>query len=290
MEATDKELMERFVGEYDNPNTRTSYKKALDDFEEYAKNAVNGTNVVIFLMPHVELRQIIKDWLWEKGRLRNSTLRHHLSILSGFCSWLILEGYRNHNPALRIKLPDRQRRKKAVYPTTQLADRLILHITTAGDKKSLRDVLVVRTLRESGVRSAELTSLTPADIDGMILHVRSGKGGKERITLVSERTSELLQTYIERREIDKNAPVFKISRPGIWAMLERRSNEAGFTEFETKQCKSPHAWRHLFATEMLSKKVPDYLVKMMAGWSDGNKDMLTRYTIQDQLVPELVSG
>ncbi|MFL5244133.1 MAG: tyrosine-type recombinase/integrase [Gemmataceae bacterium] len=62
------------------------------------------------------------------------------------------------------------------------------------------------TCYAGGLRLGEVCHLQVTDIDSArkVIHVRSGKGGKERLTLLSPRLLEVLRSY------------WRLARPSVW--------------------------------------------------------------------------
>lgn len=107
----------------------------------------------------------------------------------------------------------------------------------------------------AGLRVSELVHLKPEDIDGKrsMIHVRGGKGKKDRYTVLSEVVLEALRTYW--KEFRPRTWLFEGYHPGkqisirsAQAVFEQACQKAGIR----KQV-SIHSLRHAFATHLLEQ-------------------------------------
>jgi site-specific recombinase XerD len=123
------------------------------------------------------------------------------------------------------------------------------------------------TMYASGLRSGEVIRLKITDIDSrrMLIHVRSGKGGKDRYALLAHRQLAYLRTY------------YRVARPQTWLfpgktreghisydrireVFHVSAKRAGITKKVT-----PHILRHSFATHMLELGTDVMMVKELLG-------------------------
>jgi integrase/recombinase XerD len=130
----------------------------------------------------------------------------------------------------------------------------------------------------SGLRIAEAVSLQVSDIDSkrMLVHVRQGKGGVDRYSVISERMLRILREY------------WKLQRPQSWLFPSFRPEEhihpatirhichdacrmAGITKRIT-----PHILRHSFATHLLESGTDTRVIQVLLGHK--RIDTTARYT------------
>ena len=120
-----------------------------------------------------------------------------------------------------------------------------------------RNLLLMRIMLDAGLRLSEAINLKWADLDLMTgkLHVKQGKGGKDRILWLGEPDLEALRHWRERQaQVVGHAPehVFttldgKPLQPRyVQAMVARYAKRAGIAKRVT-----PHTLRHTFATDLL---------------------------------------
>jgi integrase len=89
-----------------------------------------------------------------------------------------------------IPVPKRQRRMPIVLSVEEV-ERLI------ASARNLMHRTMLMMLYATGLRRAELSHLKVSDIDGerMVIHVRQGKGGRDRDVLLSPKLLETLREY-----------------------------------------------------------------------------------------------
>jgi integrase/recombinase XerD len=123
------------------------------------------------------------------------------------------------------------------------------------------------TCYAAGLRLGEACHLRVQDIDSqrMVIRVRAGKGGKERLTVLSPRLLEVLRAY------------WRLARPSVWlfpgatparpvaldtarSVFHRASAQAGLPRGYT-----PHSLRHSFATHLLDAGTDLVMIQNLLG-------------------------
>jgi site-specific recombinase XerD len=119
---------------------------------------------------------------------------------------------------------------------------------------SLKYKAIIATTYSAGLRISEVCTLGVTDIDSkrMLIHIRGGKGKKDRYVMLSEQLLVLLRQYyraLPRRGIylffgqDPNRP---ISISAVHRVLKKAVKRAGLSKKV-----SMHTLRHCFATHLL---------------------------------------
>jgi integrase/recombinase XerD len=119
-----------------------------------------------------------------------------------------------------------------------------------------------------GLRISEALNLKPADIDSrrMMIHIRSGKGKKDRITLLSGRLLALLREYY--RLYKPSGYLFEGQMGGQYSersaqeVLKVAARKAGITRHVTL-----HTLRHSFATHLLENGADLRYIQSLLGHS-----------------------
>jgi site-specific recombinase XerD len=123
------------------------------------------------------------------------------------------------------------------------------------------------TCYAAGLRISEACQLRVGDIDSrrMIVHIRDGKGGKERFSLLSPRLLGVLRSY------------WRIDKPKDWLFPGRKAGQALDPHsvrrvFHKARAKAgigkyctPHSLRHSFATHLLEAGTDLVLIKTLLG-------------------------
>jgi len=157
---------------------------------------------------------------------------------------------------------DRPRKKERlpVVISKEEVKRLIDTIT------NIKHKCIVQLLYSSGVRRAELLSLKVADIDSkrMVIRVVDGKGGKDRLTLLSPVVLENLRDYFRihrpKEYLFEGARGGQYSATSVLKILKKAAREAGIKERIT-----PHTLRHCFATHLLEAHTDLRYVQALLG-------------------------
>jgi site-specific recombinase XerD len=134
----------------------------------------------------------------------------------------------------------------------------------------LKHRAIVMTAYGAGLRISEACSLQVGDIDSdrSLIHVRKGKGGKERYVMLPTRLLTTLREYwrLERPPGPYLFPGRKPERPigaeGVRAALRKAVKKAGIGKHVT-----PHCLRHSFATHLLEDGVDIRVIQALLGHS-----------------------
>ena len=119
----------------------------------------------------------------------------------------------------------------------------------------------------AGLRVAEVANLKVSDIDStrMLIRVEFGKGGKDRLSLLSPRLLSLLREWwLVERPATWLFPGQDPLQPMSTRQLHRAVEEAETTAGITKRV-SPHTLRHSFATHLLEQGVDIRVIQVLLG-------------------------
>jgi integrase len=136
--------------------------------------------------------------------------------------------------------------------------RAVLDAIPAKSNTGIRLRALVAVLYGSGLRVGEALDLRPSDVRGTQIHVRAGKGGKDRVVGIDPASLALLQVWTERRAalgVDGRAPLFCGfgSRAGEpWDQREVRRALARVGSLVGLERLHPHSLRHSHAVRAAS--------------------------------------
>lgn len=214
----------------------------------------------------------------EKNRgISNATLENLRANLSAFFQWMTVEDIIGKNPCMSIKpikIKDEVR-----FPFSSVEMDLIRSAC-----KTQKERALVEFLASSGVRVSELSSMEIGDVDiqTLTVHVKHGKGGKERTTYINEVAKEHLTKYIDNRE-EKGTHLFyngwhrQLSSDGIRYILKQIGKRAGVGNVH------PHRFRRTFATGLAMRGMQIQEIQRLLGHS--NLDTTMEYVcVNDEKV------
>ena len=268
--------------------TRVLYTSILEEYRAFSCGP--DDDLVGALTPSL-LRSYEVHLLDTKGE-DPRTVNLHLSVLSGFCRFLMKDGRLKANPARVITRPKMEKRLPEFYREDSMAEYFRqtesccaeenLELISGRDKVS-REVysrrlarLIVSVLYSTGIRRSELIGLNIGSVDfsRKTLKVR-GKGDKTReIPLVPSLCKEIslyLQSVesMEGRARAASEPL--LVTPGgarLYPVFVDRTikGELGQVGSITGR-KSPHVLRHSLATELLNEGADLNSIKELLGHS-----------------------
>jgi integrase/recombinase XerD len=167
-----------------------------------------------------------------------------------------------HDWAL-TKLPFQKRPRK--LPTVLSSEEMTRFLASIPDGK-MRAVLV--TAYAAGLRVFEVVALRVRDIDNkrMVLRIGEGKGGKERLVMLSPKLLELLRVYW-KAEHPRGEWLFPGRDPGqhisirsVQLACQIARESAGISKHITM-----HTLRHSFATHLLEAGTNVCTIKLLLG-------------------------
>lgn len=213
----------------------------------------------------------------EQSQLSSSSLQRHLTSIRQFMKWAEQNNYLVFNPAHDLQL------KRQPRPLPGMIDIEIINqiIDQPQPEKSieqqlwLRDKAILELLYSSGLRLAEIQSLTIHDIDftRQLLRV-TGKGNKTRIVPFGGKARESLIEWLKVYRIWQGD-----FRADSHVFITQRGNAITPRQIENRvklQAQRagvnvdlhPHLLRHCFASHMLSNSGDLRAVQEMLGHSN----------------------
>ncbi len=142
-------------------------------------------------------------WLWTYRKknghpLGITTQRARLGGVMNFFAWLCKQHAIEANPASEIELP-RPGKRLPVEALTVTEVEAVLSQPAIVDPLGLRDRAILELFYSTGIRRAELVRLEVADLnrEKRLLHIRQGKGRKDRVVPVGHRALRWVEKYLE---------------------------------------------------------------------------------------------
>ena len=133
--------------------------------------------------------------------------------------------------------------------------------------------VILMTLYGTGLRREELCRLKVTDVDSqrMVIHVRQGKGNRDRDVPLSPRLLEVLRAYWKWRKPKTYLfPSYYVSRQEkpitshtVWNAVSVAARRAGI-----RKKVSPHLLRHSWATHLLERGTDLKTIQVLLGHVD----------------------
>jgi integrase/recombinase XerD len=204
--------------------------------------------------------------------LAYGTQHGRLVAIRGFFKWLARNNIILSNPASDLDLPRRQRRLPAHVLTVAEVEKTMTTPNTR-EPLGLRDRAILEVLWATGMRRIELVGLDLYDVDveRQTVHIRHGKGNKERYVPVGERALAWVEKYVDvvRPELfvgDSEQALFltrlgeRMEPDSLTERVRRYVRESGVGK--KGAC---HLFRHAMATMMLEAGADIRFVQEMLG-------------------------
>lgn len=251
-----------------------------------------------FLGPDTEIDKVsLQDLRFCVGSLSAqkfsvATINRFIASLRALFSYSQKFGRLKVNPALEIKTLKAPKHLPNFMTGTEVDA-----LCSAPQKNELlwasRDKAIFEMLYSSGCRVAELASLKLGDFSaGGKSAVVKGKGKKDRIVYFEDDALAALKDYLAERKalllrlklpgqkaLFVNKKGGQLSTRGIRWIVSRYSGPEG-----TNRHVSPHAFRHTFATSMLSSGADVRVVQEMLGHSSISTTQRYTHVTTQQLI------
>jgi site-specific recombinase XerD len=237
-------------------STKRAYVRTIEDLARYFKRSPDQ-------LEPTHIRQY-QAYLFRDRKLSPNTINQRTGALRFFFitvlrkSWSIAD----------TPYPKRNFRLPKVLSQSQVA-KLIEAATTPFYR------MVLMTLYATGLRRAELARLKVTDIDSerMVIHVKGGKGHKDREVMLSPKLLEELRLYWRSLRRKPRTWLFPgnrwhtaerpIDTKVVWHACREAAKRAGLgTDIH------PHTLRHCFATHLLEAGADLRTIQLLLGHHD----------------------
>ena len=267
-----------------NASTHTlrNYRSDLEQFRDYLRIPDRRGRVPEPSLQDVD-HLVIREYLGHlySKNLQKISVARKLAALRSLFKFCVREGLLEDNPARLVRTPRLPQRLPTV-PTVEQVNRFLdacAELPITGRRRPVsaerdararriirRDRALLELLYASGLRAGELVGLNLRDIDRreQMLRVR-GKGRKERLVPFGSKAAEALDRYLEAREeilLGAKRGAAGAGREAVF--LNQRGGRLGTrslrqlvkkyaARFDPNWNLHPHAFRHAFATHLLSE-------------------------------------
>jgi site-specific recombinase XerD len=159
------------------------------------------------------LLQDYRSYMQTVKNRKPATINKALATLKTFFSWATDAGHVDANPALKVKMKRVQQTHAPKWLNDAEMNRLLYAVEgQKNDFKRARDVAIVRSMLDAGLRVEEVSKLRiqDADFKGETVNVVNGKGGKYHSVPMTKELRKVLKTWMACR-VDSNKPAHQAS-------------------------------------------------------------------------------
>ena len=263
-------------------NTLQSYRNDLIKFESFLSKG----GKTVLNADHLTILSYLSNLL-DNG-FSSKTISRNISSMKSFFKYLISSKHIDVNPTANIDSP-----KSGLFlPTTLDVDEVdkILNSPIETHYIELRDKAILYMLYATGMRISELVNLAKHNLDLNRGSVKVfGKGGKERLIPLSEKSVEMLNKYLsssrdilckdrDHMNIFLSTHGRQITRQSIWHRIKVYIKREGI-----KKEVYPHTLRHAFATHMLNNGADLRSVQLLLGHADLSTTQIYTHVAQSEI-------
>jgi site-specific recombinase XerD len=216
--------------------TRRAYGRDLRDFARwYGARPLEKIDV-----------RVLSDWIAQLGgrrpggKLSQRTIARKVAALRAFIRFTLGP---EHVPDLPF--PTRGARRLPDAPKAREIEELIESFD-GDDPLAMRNKAMVELVYSAGLRASEAVGLDLGDVDfeQELVHVRNGKGAKDRVVPLGERAGALVATYLH----DARPQLVSGAQNALFVSTRgKRLDTSTFRRITPH----PHRLRHSFATHLV---------------------------------------
>ena len=248
-----------------SPHTLNAYRKDLQSFAFYCKSQYQLSNLAQVEYP------IIREWIVHLSStgLKSQTINRKCSTLNSYFRFLQKIGDIDQSPMQFHR--QLKTTPKLVVPLTEKEFFEVTEMYDLSHFEGSRDALILELLYTTGMRRAELLSLTLDAIDRSRRQLQVvGKRNKTRIIPLLPKVISQMDGYLAHRNKIKKAIGSK------WLFINQKGKELNpshiykcvknyLSKVSTKEKVSPHVLRHTFATHLLNRGADINSIKEILG-------------------------
>jgi len=270
-----------------SPATVKAYRQDLNDFIRWSEERGYRT-------PKAISRNEVDSWIadMQKSGRAQKTMARRISALRRYYQWLLKNKLVVKDPTVKVRTPKGAQRLPRPLQRSEIDQ--LFDEETPQNAFDLRDRLIIELLYGSGLRVAELCGLNEdsLNLEKLTMEV-TGKGSKNRLVPINAITRDLLELWIPQgsktfdadhtshgrssRALFVNQRGNRIGRSDVRRILHRLLKAKGLTE------RSPHAFRHTYATHLLDGGGDLRAVQELLGHADLTTTQIYTHVSKEQL-------
>ncbi len=218
-------------------STRRGYAADLADFAEWYGNGE---------LEQIDFR-VLSDYTADLGRARpggklaRATIARRLSAVRTLIRFSLGPG-----AVPDVPFAERRGRRLPEAPKVEEVESILADALGEGDALGIRNRALLEIVYSAGLRSSEAVGLDLGDVDfeQEHVHVRNGKGAKDRIVPLGEDAAHWIARYLRESRPE-------LARGAIDALFLSTRGRRLDTSTLRRLTPHPHRLRHAFATHLL---------------------------------------
>jgi len=255
MTALRKRMLEELQRRNYSPTTIRAYLHAVEAFAQHFGKSPDK-------LDQEHLRQYQLHLLHDR-KFTVGTIVSTIAALRFFFVRVLRRPYRE----IDLVYPKRPERLPTVLSQEEVAQLI-------ASASNLLDYAMLTTLYATGVRRTELIRLKTEDVDSqrMIVHIRQGKGNRDRDVPLTPKLLETLReywrwmkpkTYLFPGMVDNWRADKPLTPKCVWTAVRDAAKRAGI-----KKRVSPHTLRHSWATHLLENGTDIRTIQLLLGHAE----------------------
>lgn len=223
------------------------------------------------------------EWLESERDCAITTRNQRLVAIHSFVRFVQKQSPENLYEFQQIlNIPDKKCAKTIVPFLTGEEMRILLSMPDPSTSNGLRDLVLMAILYDSAARVQEIIDLKSKDLrlDKPAVTVLHGKGQKTRYVPITEKTKNLLKSYLQRKSqnigvsageeyVFVNQRKQQFTRWGISYIIGKYVERAKLHEgFDVRFPVTPHVFRHSKSVHLLQSGVNLIYIRDLLGHSD----------------------
>lgn len=249
-------------------HTISAYRNDIEQFVFFLKSSFDIEEVIN--VSHVHIRSWVVHLM--QNKITPRSINRKLSCLNSLYKFLIRRKIVKTNPLRKVQGPKESKRLPSYVKQSNL-EKLFKQINFSEDFAGIRDKAVIYTLYATGLRRAELISLTKSSFDFENRQLKVlGKRNKERIVPYGEGLADMLDLYQEEKQRafpQSESGSFYVTNKGqtLYPKFVYNLVSKHLSSVTTVSQRSPHTLRHSFATHLSNNGADLNSIKELLGHS-----------------------
>lgn len=254
------------------------------ELKRYSKQTINSYKNSLFLVNHHFQNKPFKElsdkqlfeFIYHLVKTKKISASYQRQIVGGL-KLFYKEIYNRNIPFEYLQVTQREKKLPIILSKSEV-NRII------ANTNNIKHKALISLVYSAGLRIGELISLKKTDIDSerMQIHIRGGKGKKDRYTVLSPKILTLLREYYKqyrpKEYLFEGQKGGKYSTESSNQFFKRAVKKAGINKQATL-----HTLRHSFATHLLEDGISIAHIQKLLGHSNITTTLIYTHIANDAL-------